>query len=106
MALSEEEQKLLAELEAQLVEEDPRLADRMRGSSQRKINARRAALAGLLFVAGLVALVLGIRYGWLLSVAGFVAMLGAALIALKSWKFVDSHSDGHFDADHERPFSL
>ena len=60
MALSEEERRLLEQMEAALAAEDPRLAHTLRGSaSNRRIHRRRAALAGVGFVAGAVMLVAG-----------------------------------------------
>ena len=51
MALSEQEQKRLEQLEASLLAEDPKFADTLRGNSQFRVQRRRAALAGLAFVA-------------------------------------------------------
>ncbi|MGB3955368.1 MAG: DUF3040 domain-containing protein [Brooklawnia sp.] len=87
MALSEEEQRLLAQLEASLAADDPKLAQTL-GShhTPRQIHGRRAALAGVLFVVGLVLLIVGLRTIWPLSVVGFLAMFAATVIALGSWR--------------------
>ena len=58
MALSEQEQKRLDQLEASLLADDPKFADTLRGTPQFRVQRRRAALAGVVFVAGLIALVL------------------------------------------------
>lgn len=42
MALSEEEQQLLAQMEAALAADDPKLADMLRGTGTRKVHRRRA----------------------------------------------------------------
>lgn len=89
MALSEQEQRLLEQLEAALAAEDPRLAHTLRGSTTRTLHRRRAALAGLGFLLGLGALVAGMQVGWVVSVLGFVIMLACTVVALGSWRKVD-----------------
>lgn len=87
MALSEEEQQLLAQLEASLAADDPKLAQTL-GShhSPRQIHGRRATLAGVLFLVGVVMLVVGLQTVWVISVLGFLAMVGATLIGVGSWR--------------------
>ena len=86
MALSEEEQRLLAQLEASLAAEDPELAQTLGShNTPRQIHGRRAALAGVLFVIGLVLLVVGLQTIWPLSVVGFIAMFAATIVARGSW---------------------
>ncbi|MGI5952499.1 MAG: DUF3040 domain-containing protein [Brooklawnia sp.] len=87
MALSEEEQRLLADLEASLAADDPKLAQTL-GSHQgpRQIHGRRAALAGLLFMVGVIMLVVGLQTVWVISVIGFIAMVAGTLIGLGSWR--------------------
>lgn len=85
MALSDEEQRLLEQMEAALAAEDPKLAHTLRGTSTRRLHRRRAALAGVGFVVGLAALVAGIELGIIVSVVGFVVMLVATILALTSW---------------------
>lgn len=89
MALSEEEQRLLAQLEASLTADDPKLAQTL-GShhTPRQIHGRRATLAGVLFLIGLVGLVVGLQTVWIISVVGFLAMFAATIIALGSWQKV------------------
>ena len=89
MALSEDEKRLLAQLEASLAAEDPQLADALRGTGTRSLHRKRAALAGLGFVIGVVALVAGMRVSPFVSVAGFVVMLAAAIVAISSWQHVN-----------------
>ncbi len=88
MALSEEEQRLLEQMEAALAAEDPKLASTLRGTRTRRLHRRRAALAGLGFVVGLAALVAGMQVGAAVSVIGFIVMLAATIIALTSWQHV------------------
>ncbi|WIY81658.1 DUF3040 domain-containing protein [Propionimicrobium sp. PCR01-08-3] len=87
MALSEEEQRLLEQLEASLAEDDPKLAQTLgKTSTPRQIHGRRATLAGVLFVLGLVLLVVGMRTNWIVSIFGFLAMLVATVVALGAWR--------------------
>lgn len=87
MALSEEDERLLAQLEASLAAEDPKLAQTLGSTNTpRQIHGRRATLAGLLFLAGVILLVVGLRTFWPLSVAGFLAMFVATVVALGSWR--------------------
>lgn len=88
MALSEKEQKLLDQLEAALAAEDPHLASTLRGTARRKLHRRHAALAGLGFLVGIVALVAGMQLHPALSIAGFVLMLASTIIAVSSWRYV------------------
>lgn len=88
MALSEQERKLLEQLEASLMAEDPKLADTLSGSSTIRIHRRRAAVAGVGFIAGVVVLLVGVQVHPAVSVLGFLLMLGAALIGINSWRRV------------------
>jgi hypothetical protein len=53
VALSDEEQRLLEQMEAALAAEDPKLVNALRGTNVRRVHRRRAALAGVGFFAGL-----------------------------------------------------
>jgi len=88
MALSENEQRLLEQLEAALAAEDPKLASTLRGTGSRKLHRRRAAVAGAGFLLGVIGLLAGMEYGWVISVLGFVIMLAATVVALTSWRQV------------------
>jgi len=99
MALSNEEQRLLEQMEAALAAEDPKLVNAMRGVGTRRVHRRRAALAGVAFFGGLVLLVTGLYLatstrGYIaLSVLGFLVMVAAAVIAILSWQHVGSAAD-------------
>ena len=99
MALSNEEQRLLEQMEAALAAEDPKLVNAMRGTGTRRVHRRRAALAGVAFFGGLVLLVVGLYLatgarGYIaLSVLGFVLMVAAAVIAILSWQHVGSAAE-------------
>ena len=90
MALSEEEQRLLEQMEAALAAEDPKLVNTLRGTGVRRVHRRRAAIAGVGFFVGLALLVAGMSDLVFLSVLGFVLMVGAAVTAIYSWQHVGS----------------
>ncbi len=88
MALSEEERRQLSQLEEALAAEDPKLASTMRGTTTRRLHRRRAALAGVGFLIGIACLIGGMQLSPALSIAGFVIMLAATVIAITSWRHV------------------
>ena len=97
MPLSEEELRLLEQMERALVEEDPKLASTLRGTSLRRTARRRAILAGACFVLGIAVM---ITETWPLGIAGFVIMLGSATIAVTAIRGQqaagsESRSSGH-----------
>jgi DUF3040 family protein len=81
--LSEEELRLLEQMERALVQEDPKLASTLRGTSFRQRARSRAILAGVGFAIGVAVLIAG-AYSTVtaLGIAGFVIMLGSATMAL------------------------
>jgi Protein of unknown function (DUF3040) len=85
--LSEEELRLLEQMERALVQEDPKFASTLRGTSLRRSARRRAIVAGVAFVLGIVVLMGGVMSGtgpagFAIGIAGFVVMLGSATVAL------------------------
>jgi len=81
--LSEEELRLLEQMERALVQEDPKLASTLRGTSLRQSARHRAILAGVGFAAGVAVLIAGAYFTLTpLGIAGFVIMLGSATMAL------------------------
>ncbi|MGA4669694.1 DUF3040 domain-containing protein [Propionibacteriaceae bacterium Y1923] len=79
MALSEEEQRRLEQLEALLTEDDPKLANTLRGTSRPvTVDGKRLAISIVGFVLGIALLVVGMQWGWFISVIGFVAMFASA----------------------------
>jgi len=85
--LSDEEARLLHQLEQSLAAEDPDFASTLRGSKFMARNRRVAVGAVLGFIAGLVLLIAGAvtAQTWL-GVAGFVAMLTTSYLFLNAWK--------------------
>ena len=82
MPLSEEELRLLEQMERALVEEDPKFASTLRGTSLRSIARRKAIAAGVVFVAGIALLMVGVTLHWAWGIAGFLIMLAAATFGL------------------------
>lgn len=85
MPLSEHEQRLLSQMEQQLLAEDPKFASAMRGSARRGGSARRLLLGGLGIVAGLLLLVVGVMSDLIVvGILAFVLMLASAVYAISS----------------------
>ncbi|UDY22499.1 DUF3040 domain-containing protein [Nocardioides sp. Kera G14] len=83
MPLSEEELRLLEQMERALLQEDPKFASTLRGTNLRRAAQRRAILAGVVFVVGIGLLMTGVITQLpIVSVLGFVVMLGAATFGL------------------------
>ena len=83
MPLSEEELRLLEQMERALVEEDPKFASTLRGTTLRQSARRKAILAGVVFVGGVVMLMTGaIAEVPVVGILGFVVMLVSATIGL------------------------
>jgi hypothetical protein len=105
--LSEEELRLLEQMERALVAEDPKLASTMRGSRMRHHARRRAYIAGGVFLVGVVVLMTGaVTSQTVVGIVGFVVMLGAAYVALVSWRGSTATHDSETPADPQSPFTL
>ncbi|WP_139981093.1 DUF3040 domain-containing protein [Nocardioides litoris] len=86
MPLSEEELRLLEQMERALVEEDPKFASTLRGTTARASARRKAILAGVVFAVGVALLFVGVLTTWYVGIAGFVLMLGAATLGLSTMR--------------------
>jgi hypothetical protein len=85
--LSEEELRLLEQMERALVAEDPKFVSALRGTARRRDARRRSILAGGVFVVGIVVLMTGaILPNTVVGIVGFVVMLGSAVVALTYWR--------------------
>lgn len=86
MPLSEQEQRLLEEMERSLYHNDADFVASV-GASRLRPNYRSIAIGVLLAVAGIVALIAGVAIAQLwLGVLGFVVMFGGVLIAVTPGK--------------------
>ncbi|HEV2796816.1 MAG TPA: DUF3040 domain-containing protein [Nocardioides sp.] len=90
MELSEEELRMLEQMERALVEEDPKLASTLRGTSFQRAARRRMIAGGVILVAGIGLLIVAVLLDLsaivqtIVGVLGFVVMLGGAILALTS----------------------
>ena len=90
MPLSEQEQRLLEEMERSLYHNDADFVASV-GASRLRPNYRSIAIGVLLAVAGIVALIAGVAIAQLwLGVLGFVVMFGGVLIAVSPGKAIRS----------------
>ena len=87
MPLSEEELRLLEQMERALVAEDPKFASTLRGTRMRQ-HARRQMIAGILvFLIGVTLLMSGAVLQVIpLGIFGFIVMLASAYFTLTSWR--------------------
>jgi hypothetical protein len=95
--LSEEELRLLEQMERALAEEDPKFVSALQGRTLRRVARMRTIAAAIVFVGG-VALLMGgamAQMTWL-GIVGFLVMLGSATIGLASWR-------GHRVSGDDRP---
>jgi hypothetical protein len=81
MPLSEDEQRILQQIEQQFYEQDPDLAGEMGRPSVHARQLRQMRLAAVTFTAGLVVLLVALawEHSFAVALAGFVGMLASAL---------------------------
>ena len=83
--LSEEEMRLLEQMERALSEEDPKLAHTLRGTSFQRTARKRAVISGVVFLVGVVLLMTGaVAAQAVVGVIGFVVMLVSATMLVTS----------------------
>ncbi len=87
MPLSEEEQRLLLQMEEALAAEDPKFASALQGAVTRA-HCKRIAIAGTVaFVLGIGLLLWGAILPFtLVAVAGFLVMLGGSWLAVTNFR--------------------
>jgi hypothetical protein len=89
--LSEHEQRLLEQMERALYAEDPKFASSLRGKDPRSAFRRSVLISSVGFVAGVVLLMTGlVKQTPVISVLGFVVMLGSAFFALTSYRRISN----------------
>lgn len=87
MPLSEEELRLLEQMERALVAEDPKFVSALRGTARRRDARRRAVVAGVVFLVGVVVLMTGaVTANTIVGIVGFIVMLASAVVGLTSWR--------------------
>ena len=78
--LSEDERRILEEIEQKLTESDPALAREVGSTTIYTHAFRNLKWATALFVVGVIGMIAGLGAHFLLAFAGFLVMLGAALL--------------------------
>lgn len=87
MPLSDHEQRLLEQIERALYAEDPKFATTVRSTDLKKHYKRRIVKGAVLFALGLCVLLGGtVAKVVPVGVAGFLLMVGGALVAVAGWK--------------------
>ena len=85
MPLSDNEQRLLEQMERALYAEDPKFASAMRGAARRSGTGRRLVLGIAGVIAGLVLLIVSVnKMNVLIGVGGFLLMLAGTAYALSA----------------------
>lgn len=86
MPLSENEQRLLEQMERALYAEDPKFATSMRSDKAAAGDRRRAAVGVVALLLGLSLLVVGVAAKLVIvGVIGFLAMVGGLWLAIKAF---------------------
>lgn len=102
--LSEEELRLLEQMERALVAEDPKFASALRGTRFQRNARRRLFIAIGAFVVGIVVLMTGaVLQLTVVGIIGFVVMLVAAYVGLSSWRGKNSAPNAPTPSDAESP---
>ena len=89
MALTDEERRQLAQLEASLAADDPHLASTLRGARSKRVPVRRIVVATAGLAAGIALLIIGMQTDPLVSVLGFLVMLTSSVAAIGAWRNAD-----------------
>ncbi len=85
MPLSDNEQRLLEQMERALYAEDPKFASTMRGANRRAGAGRKILIGAAAISVGLVGLVAGVaNKSYILAIVGFVFMLAGTAYAVQS----------------------
>ncbi len=100
MPLSEEELRMLEQMERALVAEDPKFASTLRGTTMRRVARQRTILAGVGLLIGIAVLMTGaISRITVVGVIGFIIMLAAATVAVTSVRQQRPHAASHEESE-------
>ena len=91
--LSDNEQRLLEQMERALYAEDPKFATSLRGADPRTHHRRRVVKASVGFLAGIALLIVGLVTVWAVSIVGFLLMLASLFLAASSMRQLNSAPD-------------
>lgn len=95
MPLSEEEQRILHELEQKLYEHDPAFVERVRSRSGSRLRTPRARWLIGSFVVGFVILLVAFQSSTLVATVGLAIMVVSGLLAERHLRHLDSSVLGH-----------
>ena len=100
MPLSENEQRMLEQMERALYEEDPKFATQLKGSDARAFYRKRLVGAVIGFTVGIAALLGGaVANIPAVAVVGFLLMLASAWFGVSSWRRIPGPGEiGAFQA--------
>jgi Protein of unknown function (DUF3040) len=88
MPLSEDEQRILRQIEEQFYENDPKFAQQVGAASLYRHALRRVRWAAFGLLVGLAFLVATLQVHFLVSFVGFLAMLGCAFVIERNLRAV------------------
>lgn len=106
MGLSDREQEVFAQIESQLISEDPKFASQMQmktGGAQQRLSTRNIVLGVLTATAGIVILLTGVTIDaiWL-GIVGFIIMASGIYLATKRTTKPPSKSGGRGGSGHSK----
>jgi len=85
--LSEEELRLLEQMERALAAEDPKFVSALQGKTLLRVARMRSIAAGAVFLGGVALLMVGAMSEQpVVGILGFLVMLASAMIGLAAWR--------------------
>ena len=106
MPLSEDEERILQEIEQGFYKRDPQSAKRIGATTLSRYLARNCRWSLLGFLAGLVILLVSFASSWVLGLVGFVIMTAAAIVFVHNLRRMGRHGWQQFVAHRDpRPLS-
>lgn len=91
MPLSEDEERILHEIERRFYAHDPQSAKRIESTTLPRYLARNCRWGALGFVVGLIVLLVSFASSWVLGIFGFVVMLGGATVFAQNLRKMGQH---------------
>ncbi len=91
MPLSEDEKRILHQIEQNFYAHDPESAKRLKSTTLPRYLARNCRWAALGFVIGLVVLLASFASNWIVGIFGFVIMLGCAVVFTENLRRMGQH---------------
>jgi hypothetical protein len=89
--LSEEEERILHQIEQNFYAHDPQSAKRLKSTTLPRYLARNCRWAALGFFAGLIVLLVSFASNWIVGIFGFVIMLGCAVVFAENLRRMGQH---------------